>query len=198
MIKRKLFSGIVIQSIVIVALFPVVIWGQQKETFENIRANNSEPSHAHFTLGKEKEILLHPVTDENGNNIHYDIPFRDNWERKQIFARFYGFGTPFQFLINGFRYGTGEGDLSAVEFNISPFLRPGDNRIDLLFEYDDRGFSDTSCRGARLITRDDLHVRDLRLTSYRQVGAPEAIVRVHLYMQSFITGPDKGLSLIHI
>lgn len=171
--------------ITILLICPVHLSAQQNDTVADIPISNAEPSHAYYSLGEGKEIILNGINDDTRHRTGYEFQFRNEWSGKQLFASLSGINTPFQFHINGFHFGNGKGDQRGLEFNITPFLDPGTNRVDLIFSQPIP--SDSSCPQTTLISRETIHVRDVQVTSFSQSGSPETLIRVHLFIRSYLT-----------
>jgi beta-galactosidase len=57
----------------------------------------------------------------------FDLP--ENWKNRDVFVHFGGVSSAFYLWVNGQRAGYSEGSKTASEFNISEWIRPGNNDI---------------------------------------------------------------------
>jgi len=154
---------------------------------------NAEPAHAHYRLGEESTlpIKLNRTESEEGN-YRYGFWFQTGWTGKQVFVRVSGVNAPFHLKINGFEYGFGNGPGTPLEYNITPFLKQEHNEIQLTFNKADLSAFGNSFNDGMLIIREPVHVRDLEVTSYFQPEAPNTLVRIHLFIQSYLSAQNKG------
>ncbi|TAJ11791.1 DUF4981 domain-containing protein [Marinilabiliaceae bacterium JC017] len=57
----------------------------------------------------------------------FTIP--DNWNKKEIFIHFDGVSSAFYLWINGVKVGYSQGSMTPAEFNVTKYLRKGENQI---------------------------------------------------------------------
>jgi len=72
-----------------------------------------------------------PYVDHDINEVGsyvktFEIP--ENWKGKEIFLHFEGVGGVFYLWINGQKVGYSQGSMTPAEFNITDFVREGENR----------------------------------------------------------------------
>lgn len=190
-------SVLILNSILtILFLSPIVLNAQETadELFGSI--TNKEPSHAYYILGEKSRSPLDLVQiSDDPVRYQHSFRFQPRWTGKQVLVRICGINTPFHLKINGFKYGLGDGQGIPMEFNITPFLKQEMNVIELNFDQTANNHSDDLVDLSTLIIREPVHVRDLEVTSYSRPENPETIVRVHLFIQSFLTGQNRGRTL---
>ncbi|MCK5135027.1 MAG: hypothetical protein KAR19_04505 [Bacteroidales bacterium] len=175
----------------IIFLLPFTLNGQQ-ESVEPPFVTNAEPSHAHFLVGNGREINMPLNRDESGQmTSHHDFQFLPEWKGKQLFIRLSGMQSPFHLWINSFKYGSGEGLGIPVEFNVTPFLNPEKNTLRVELQPTDSQ-RDQDAHQISMIVRNPVHVRDFLVTDYTQAGSPETLVRVHLFIKSYLTEQNRG------
>jgi len=107
-------------------------------------------------------------------------------------------GYPYRVRINDFAFGSDPGTGLPAEFNITPFLNDENNTIDLepgLSDPDSEPEPSVQDCSATLIIRDNIHVRDLVVSSYRDPESTEALVRFHLFLKSYLTEKSMGRSI---
>ncbi|WP_316814192.1 glycoside hydrolase family 2 TIM barrel-domain containing protein [Pedobacter heparinus] len=59
--------------------------------------------------------------------MKFTIP--DNWQGKQVFLHFAGVQSAFYLWVNGKKVGYSEDGFTPAEFNITPYLEPGENTL---------------------------------------------------------------------
>ena len=170
---------------------------QETNNSQNGSVTNAEPAHAQYRLGDESTLLVKlNRTKSNEGNYHYGFRFQSVWTGKQVFVRVSGITAPFHLKINGFEYGLGDGPGAPLEYNITPFLKQELNEIQLNFDKADQNTFGNSFDGGMLIIREPVHVRDLEVTSYFQSETPNTLVRIHLFIQSYLSEQNKGRILM--
>lgn len=169
---------------------------QETNNSQNDKVTNAEPAHAHYRLGDESTFpfTLNRTESEEGN-YQYGFRFQTGWTGKQVFVRVSGIDAPFHLKINGFEYGFGNGPGTPFEYNITPFLKQELNEIQLYFDKPDENIFGNSLDGGMLIIREPVHVRDLEVTSYFQSETPNTLIRIHLFIQSYLSAQNKGRNL---
>lgn len=174
---------------------PLTLSGQQ-DSVERPFVTNAEPSHAHFLVdnGRENNIPLHR-NETRPLAYYHDFQFQPEWKDKQVFIRLSGLKSPFHFWINSFKFGSGKGEGIPVEFNITPFLDHEKNslRIDLEPADKERSYDAPHITA---VVRDPVHVRDFRVTNYTNPGSAETLVRVHLFIKSYLTETSRDRKVV--
>lgn len=111
------------------------------------------------------------VPDDNPAGLYVrDFKVSENWREKENYIVFEGVNSCFYLWINGAFVGYSQGSRNASEFNITPYLRTGDNRIALMvlkwcdgtyMEDQDMWRYSGIFRDVYLLARDRAHVRDV-------------------------------------
>ncbi len=190
--NSTLYTTILLCSVL---LLPLTMNGQQNSVKRTL-VTNAEPSHAHFLVGNEREINILLYRDETKPLTYYqELQFQPDWKDKQVFIRLSGLKSPFHFWINGFKFGSGNGEGIPVEFNITPFLDQEKNRLKVDLEATDKENSDDALH-VSVVVRDAVHVRDFRITDYSRPGSSETLVRVHLFIKSYKTETSRERKVV--
>ncbi len=159
------------------------------------RKTNSEPSHSQFILEEERTMPITLLQNElNKSTYSHSVQYVSQWQDKEVFIRIDELEVPYQFLINSFAYGNGMGNFAPVEFNITPFLNHDANLIQLKVDTPDDSQGNRS-ETALVLIREPVLVRDILVTTYHQNISNQTLVRVHLFVQSFLTEKNKGRTL---
>ncbi len=189
--KHTPFIPIILTPIL---LFSFDLAAQQKNHEPDGRITNAEPIHAHYALEDDRTIPITLKKQDSAKAIyHQGFQYQSGWKGKQVMVRLDEITEPFSLKINGFHYGSGNGQRICVEFNITPFLKLELNLLELEFDQaPDRLLE--NCMGT-LLVREPVHIRDIQVNSYFQTGSSNILVRVHLYIQSFLTEKNRGRTL---
>lgn len=90
------------------------------------------PAPADWTVSKEPN----PVGSYRRN---FEVPA--NWDGREIFVHFEGVQSAFYIWINGKKVGYSENSMSPAEFNITPYLKKGNNLIAVeVYKYSDGSY----------------------------------------------------------
>jgi len=169
--------------------------------------DNQEPGHACFRLQQDREIPI-PLMQNRVGPGKYSFPFscEEEWSGKQVFIKIPAIGIPYKISINRFNFGSDPGSGRAAEFNITPFLRQENNSIELELDLPNAD-ADAEvnveaeislcplCGDGTLLIREGIHIRDLRITSYRETGTDEILIRFHLFIKSYLEEKISGLNI---
>jgi beta-galactosidase len=111
------------------------------------------------------------VPDDNPAGLYVrDFQLPDNWEGKEKYAVFEGVNSCFYLWVNGAFVGYSQGSRMPAEFLVSPYLRPGQNRIAVMvlkwcdgtyLEDQDAWRFSGIFRDVYLLGRDKTHIRDV-------------------------------------
>ncbi|MEX0685118.1 MAG: glycoside hydrolase family 2 TIM barrel-domain containing protein [Balneolales bacterium] len=102
----------------------------------------------------------------------FNVP--DDWEHRQVFINFDGVSSAFYIWINGERVGYSQGSRTPAEFEISEYLKEGDNQIAVeVYRWSDGSYLEDQdfwrlsgiFRDVYLYSTDDVHLRDYVVTS---------------------------------
>ena len=168
---------------------------------EKTRAqDNQEPSRTAFQLEAGRRILLPPMEfDTTLNGFRTLFEYRETWRGKQLIVRLPPSGMPYDFLINGFRFGSDAGSMVPAAFNITPFAREGTNAVELRFDPSSRFMENPPCplcEKGSLEIRDNLYARDLEITTYPGTLPGDVLVRTGVVLKSFLTGKCKPVKVL--
>ena len=158
--------------------------------------DNLEPSHACFHLDQEREIHVPLLQNRfEANRFSYEFNSGTGWTGKQVFVRIPGLTIPYGFRVNGFRFGSDPGTGLPSEYNITPFLREESNSIELVLDQSDPDAVPewwTDSAEVILLIRENIHVQDVVVSIYQEDGSPETLVRIHLFIKSYLIEKNRG------
>lgn len=161
---------------------------------------NREASHACFKLEEKRVIYLNPEDQQSGKNLSRSVfKLKKEWSGKQVFARIPGSNSPYSMIINGFRFGGDPGSGIVAEYNITPFLNEQANSLDLVpvFMEGDSSVFSTPPASCSLLIRDAIHARDLIVTSFPGAKKNVRLVRINLFLKSYMVKENRGC-IIHM
>lgn len=161
--------------------------------------DNREPPFAFFDPGEDRTIALSFVRQEDGTGgFLASFSMQQNLKDKQVYVRIPASFQSYRIIINEFAFGSDTGSVSIAEFNITPFINEGINRLELVFNESvgsqavyPCGFYDK----AQLIIRDAIHVKDFVTTAYHEAGSGEVLLRFHLHLKSYLQGKNMVRTL---
>jgi beta-galactosidase len=159
--------------------------------------DSGEPARSCYRLEGDRVLPL-PFRKSNavGNVFCARFEPGEAWKGKQVFLNLPVMGSPNTLKINDFSFPRSEGGSPAREFNITPFLKKSGNRIDIGMEGPEVDSAWISgCGEAFLMVREGIHVRDVEVSTYFSRARPGTLVRVRLWVKSYMPGKSGNLDL---
>ena len=127
-----------------------------------------------------------------------------DWEGKQVFAHFAGVQSAFYLYINGKEAGYSQGSMTAAEFNISRYIRPGVNIIacEVFSRCDGTYLEDQDMWRFAGIFRDvflyatrPLHIRDVCVRPALEDEGARGALHIEANVRNYKGDEQNGLSL---
>jgi beta-galactosidase len=96
----------------------------------------------------------------------------EDWDDRQIYLSFGGVSSAFYLWVNGHEVGYSQGSRTPAEFNVTDYLKPGENMVALeVYRYSDGSYLECQdfwrisgiFRDVSLYSWDDLHIRDFEV-----------------------------------
>lgn len=192
MIFMRYFNGTIL---LFYSLFMIQshVHGQQSNTVLNEQKTNAEPPHAHYIHedGRYQSIKFSKSLTLPGI-YSYAFEFQTEWTGSQVFVKLSEIKSPYSFRINGFTFGHG-GDFGGIaEFNVTPFLKKGPNEIGVVFDDPENRHNEIPSHAIVMVYRDLVHIRDIQVSSYPEPTSGEVLVRLNLFVQSYLSDRNKG------
>lgn len=117
------------------------------------------------------------IQGRNGNPVGsyrrtFTIP--DTWKKRQVFIHFAGVDSAFYLWVNGKEVGYSQGSRTPAEFNLTSYLRPGENELAVqVFRWCDGSYLEGQdgwrmsgiYRDVYLFSTPQLHIRDFFVTT---------------------------------
>lgn len=141
-----------------------------------------------------------PPDDENNTVNAYRRTFTvpAGWEGRNVFVTFDGVNSFFYVWINGQKVGFGKDSRTPVEFDITKFLKPGENLIAVEnFRWCDGSYLEDQdfwrmsgiFRDVYLWSCPDVHVRDVEIRTELDSQYQNAVLQVRVNLKNFGNAP---------
>lgn len=125
----------------------------------------------------------------------------DNWSGRRIHLHFDGVNSAFYVHVNGVQVGYSQGSHMPSEFDISPYLRSGENVLAVqVFKWSDASYLEDQdflrlsgiFRDVTLLSLPRLHVRDLRVRTDLDQACRDAVLGLRLTVANWTGAFAKG------
>lgn len=152
-------------------------------------------------------VILNPTIPDMHRQVgiyRKEFTLDNDWQNKEIFARFNGVRTGFNLYVNGNFVGYSEDSFTPAEFNITKFLQPGKNSIVAeVFKYTTGGFFELQdmphmvgiIRDAMLIARPKVYVRDYHILADISEDLKSAELKLDVDVRNLSKSDAKGYFL---
>jgi len=123
------------------------------------------------------------------------------WTGRQVFIHFAGVQSAFYLWVNGREAGYSQGSMTPAEFNITPYLQPGENIIATrVFKYSDGTYLEDQdmwrfggiFREVFLYSTPLVHIRDFRVSVDFDAAYADAALRIHASIAAYQGGAMAG------
>ncbi len=120
-----------------------------------------------YPFPKDPPNIPHDYNPVGSYRRTFDLPAA--WDGRQIFVHFEGVKSAMHVWVNGEYVGYSQGSMTPAEFNITPFLQPGENMIACeVYRWSDGSYLEDQdmwrlsgiYRNVFLYARSPLHIRD--------------------------------------
>lgn len=135
----------------------------------------------------------------------FSVP--EEWGSRQTFITFDGVDSAFYLWINGERVGYSEDSRGPAEFNLTPYLRPGQNVMALqVYRWSDASYLEDQdfwrlsgvFRDVYLWSSAELHVRDFFVRTELDKAYCDATLRVRCNVRNYGSQPHAGSLTIEL
>jgi len=129
----------------------------------------------------------------------FNVP--DNWDGRHVFLHFDGVDSAFYVWVNGRKVGYSQGSRTPAEFNITPYLKPGENMLAVeVYRYCDGSYLEDQdfwrlsgiFRDVYLFSTADLHVRDFWVQTDLDDDYKDATLILNVKLHNYGRKPIKG------
>jgi len=125
-----------------------------------------------------------PERNPTGSYLH-TFAVSEGWQGRKVFLAFDGVDAAFHVWINGRELGFGQGSHNRMEFDVTDFLKPGDNRLAVrvyqwstgsYLEDQDKWRLSGIFRNVYLVAVPLTHIRDVRVRTLLDEGYKDGIL----------------------
>jgi len=148
-----------------------------------------------------------PRVQEDTNEVgSYRTTFTvpESWRGRQVFIVFDGVDSAFYLWINGHMVGYSQDSRLPAEFNVTPYVRPGENVLAArvyrwsdgsYLEDQDMWFLSGIFRDVYLFATPDVHIRDFWVRTELDKGYRDAVLKVRLHVRNYRAEPVDGCTV---
>ncbi|MFR0836016.1 MAG: sugar-binding domain-containing protein [Barnesiella sp.] len=147
--------------------------------------------------GYTNETEVNPVGSYRRN---FNIP--DNWKDKEVFLHFDGVYSGMYVWVNGRKVGYSQGSNNDAEFNISKYIRPGENTVAVeVYRWTDGSYIEDQDmfrlsgihRDVYMYASPKVHIRDFRLNSeFNDNDYSMSVFKVNASVRNYGDRPVDG------
>ena len=132
----------------------------------------------------------------------FSLPNR--WNNKEIFIHFEGVQSAFYLWVNGQKAGYSQGSMTPAEFNITDYLRNGENLLAVkVFRWSDGSYLEDQdfwrlsgiYRDVYLVARPKTYVRDFFIISSLDDAYQNGVLNVNAYIENLSDQKTENLSI---
>jgi len=159
-----------------------------------------------YVFKKNPHFVEHRLNSVGSYRRTFTLPA--SWQGRQVFIHFDGVESAFYLWVNGRRVGYSQGSRTPAEFNITPYLRPGENILAVeVYRFSDGSYLECQdywrlsgiFRNVYLFATPNVHVRDYELrcdldADYRD-ALLEVTARIHNYGDTPVWRPSLEVKL---
>ena len=151
-----------------------------------------------FSPAKPPKI---PHDDNPVGSYRRTFTLPEDWAGRHVFLHFEGVDSAFYLWVNGRKVGYSQGSRTPAEFNVTPYLKPGQNLLAVeVYRYSDGSYLEDQdfwrlsgiFRDVYLYSTADLHVRDFRVQTDLDQQYKDATLKFNVKLHNFGKGPRKG------
>ena len=129
------------------------------------------------------------------------------WNDGQVFLRFEGVMSAFYVWLNGRRVGYSQGSMEPSEFNVTPYLRPGENELAVeVYKYSDGSYLEDQDfwrfggihRDVTLYYTPDTRIRDFAVRTVPQPGSSAYTLQIQPQLAVYGGRTGQGDTLVAV
>lgn len=148
-----------------------------------------------------------PYVPEDNNPVgsyRLTFTFPPEWNGRQVFINFDGVDSAFYLWINGQMVGYSQDSRLPAEFNLTPYLRPGENLLAArvyrfsdgsYLEDQDMWFLSGIFRDVSLFSTPAVHMRDFWVKTTLDGAYQDATLDLHVKIKNYSTQSEAGLQV---
>ncbi len=125
----------------------------------------------------------------------------EDWDGRQVFLHFAGVESAFYVWVNGRKVGYSQGSRTPAEFNVTKYLKPGENLLAVeVYRYSDGSYLEDQdfwrlsgiFRDVCLYSTAKLHVRDFRIRTDLDEDYRDATLKLNVKLRNLGAEPASG------
>ncbi|MHA0856130.1 glycoside hydrolase family 2 TIM barrel-domain containing protein [Paenibacillus sp. CMAA1364] len=129
----------------------------------------------------------------------FTIP--QNWDGRQTFISFQGVESAFYVWVNGQKVGYSEDSFTAKDFNITPYLKAGENTLAVeVYRWSDGSWLEDQdfvrlsgiIRDVYLVNTPPVHIRDFTVVTDLDSEYKDATLNLSVDVHNYVTDADPG------
>lgn len=149
---------------------------------------------AGYVFPKNPPFIKHNINNVGSYKRFISIP--ESWNNKQIYLHFAGVSGAMYVYINGKMVGYNEGSKTAAEFNITKFVKTGENQIAVqVLRWSDASYMEDQDfwrlsgieRDVYLRAENSFHIKDIRLNGDLTSDYSDGIFKADIEFNNFST-----------
>ncbi len=152
-----------------------------------------------YPFEKNPPYIQHDYNPVGSYRRTFEIP--REWEDREIFIHFDGVESAFYLWINGKKVGYSQGSRTPAEFDITDFLKTGENLLAVeVYRWSDGSYLEDQdmwrlsgiFRNVYLFSTPKLHIRDFEISSDLTSDYRDAVLRLTLKVRNYSNIPYKN------
>ncbi len=152
-----------------------------------------------YPFEKNPPFIRHDNAPVGSYRRTFAVP--DTWKGRQVFLHFDGVESAMYLWINGEKVGYSEDSRTPAEFNITKYLRPGQNTLAAeVYRWSDGSYLEDQdmwrlsgiFRDVYLFSVPDLHARDFRITTPMDQMYSNAVLHLSVKLHNYGAQPTSG------
>lgn len=142
------------------------------------------------------------IGGENGNSVGSylrEFIVSSDWNNRAVFIHFDGVDSAFHLWVNGQKIGYSQGSRTPAEFNLTPYLKTGKNRLAVqVFRWCDGSYLEDQdgwrmagiFRDVYLFSTPRTHIRDFFVTTDLDPDYRDAVLKVEVALKNYTAAPS--------
>ncbi|WP_372806492.1 glycoside hydrolase family 2 TIM barrel-domain containing protein [Pontiella sp.] len=143
----------------------------------------------------------------NGNPVgsyRRTFALSSDWKGREVFIHFAGVDSAFYIWVNGKRVGYSQGSRTPAEFNLTPYLQPGNNELAVqVFRWCDGSYLEDQdgwrmagiFREVYLFSTPQVHIRDFFVTPELDADYRHAVLNVDVSLKNYGQSIEQNTEL---
>jgi beta-galactosidase len=155
---------------------------------------------ADYAFDQSNPPFIPQDTNETGSyRTTFTIP--ENWQGRRVFIVFDGVDSAFYLWVNGKQVGYSQDSRLPAEFDLTPYLQPGENSLAVrvyrwsdgsFLEDQDMWFLSGIFRDVYLFATPGVHIRDFWARPEMDAQYRDAVLKLRMHVKNYSATPDEG------